>query len=96
MAVLVLIELDGAEPSDGSLRSLALARSLSGSGGGGDRPVAAVVFGALAEPDALAAYGVTDLYLVPPSALDGYAPAAWGRTLAGLIAEVEATAVMAA
>ena len=45
---------------------------------------------------ALAGYGVTDVYAVEPSSLDGYAPQAWGRVLAGLATETGAAAVLAA
>jgi electron transfer flavoprotein alpha subunit len=90
MTVLCLVELDGAEPADASLRALTLARSLSGSS------LRAVVFGDAAPRQTLADYGVTDVYLIEPSALEGYAPQAWARVLAGLAAETEATAVLAA
>ena len=85
MTVLVLVELDGGEPADASLRAVSMARSL------GD--VGAVVFADAAPADALAHYGVTDVYLIESSALDGYAPQAWARTLAGLASETGATAV---
>jgi electron transfer flavoprotein alpha subunit len=88
MTVLCLVELDGAEPADASLRALTLARSL------GD--VSAVVFASAAPQDTLAGYGVTGVYLIEPSSLEGYAPQAWARTLAGLAAETGATAVLAA
>src|SRR6201985_2803046 len=88
VSVLVLVELDGGEPADASLRALTLARTL------GD--VSAVVFADAAPQDALAGYGVTDVYLVESSSLEGYAPQAWARTLAGLAAETGATAVLAA
>src|SRR5690349_16555310 len=88
VSVLVLVELDGGEPADASLRALTLARSI------GD--VRAVVFADVAPQDALAGYGVTDVYLVESSSLEGYAPQAWARTLAGLAAETGATAVLAA
>ena len=88
VSVLVLVELDGREPADASLRALTLARSI------GD--VSAVVFATAVPQDALASYGVTDVYLVEPSSLEGYAPQAWARTLAGLAAETGATAVLAA
>jgi electron transfer flavoprotein alpha subunit len=88
MTALVLVELDGTEPADASLRALTLARSL------GD--VNAVVLASAAPQDTLAGYGVTDVYLIEPSSLDGYAPQAWARTLAGLAAETGATAVLAA
>jgi electron transfer flavoprotein alpha subunit len=92
MTVLALVELDGAQVgaqvTDGSLRALALARSLPG-------PVAAVVFAdsAAVPSSTLAEYGVTDVYAVEP---DGYAPLGWARVLAGLATETGATAVLAA
>jgi electron transfer flavoprotein alpha subunit len=88
MTALVLAELDGTEPADASLRALTLARSL------GD--VNAVIFADTAPADALARYGVTGVYLIEPSSLEGYAPQAWARALAGLAAETGATAVLAA
>jgi electron transfer flavoprotein alpha subunit len=45
---------------------------------------------------AFADYGVTDVYVIESSSLEGYAPQAWARTLAGLAAEVGAAAVLAA
>ena len=45
---------------------------------------------------ALAGYGATDVYVIEPGALDGYAPQAWARALTGLAAETGATAVLAA
>src|SRR5580700_11011401 len=61
---------------------------------GGTGGVAAVVFGdaAAAEPR-LSEYGARDAYAVE---LTGYAPQAWARALAGLAAELSATAVVAA
>src|SRR5690349_23034397 len=88
VSVLVLVELDGGEPADASLRALTLARSL------GD--VSAVVFADAAPQDTLAGYGVTDVYLIEPGSLEGYAPQAWARTLAGIATETGATAVLAA
>ena len=60
--------------------------------------VAAVVFAELVSlpSDVLAAYGVTDVYVIEPAALDGYAPQAWARVLAGLAEETGAAAVLAA
>jgi electron transfer flavoprotein alpha subunit len=84
MTVFCLVELDSGAVADASLRALTLARGLADAGG---LPgVAAVVFGAAPDlPVAdLAAYGVTDGYAV---AVDGYAPQAWARAIAGLIAE---------
>src|SRR6185295_12161376 len=75
VSVLVLVELDGGEPADASLRALTLARSI------GD--VRAVVFADVAPQNALAGYGVTDVYLVESSSLEGYAPQAWPRAPTG-------------
>jgi electron transfer flavoprotein alpha subunit len=84
MTVFCLVEPDGDAAADASLRALTLARGLAS----GSR-LAAVVFGnpdlALA-PD-LAAYGADDVYLV--SGVDGYAPQAWARALAGLLDAAE-------
>ena len=90
MTVLCLVELDGTDLA--SLRALTLARTL------GDPALGAVVFGDSGgvPAAALAGYGVTDVYVIEPAALEGYAPQAWGRVLAGLAAETGATAVLAA
>jgi electron transfer flavoprotein alpha subunit len=92
MTVLTLVELDGSAPADASLRALTLGRSLDSSA------LAAVVFAdsAAVPADTLAAYGVTDVYVIEPGSLEGYAPQAWARTLAGLATETGATAVLAA
>jgi len=92
MTVLCLTELDGGEAADASLRALTLGRSLDSSA------LAAVVFAdsASVPAGALAGYGVTDVYVIEPGSLEGYAPQAWARTLAGLAAETGATAVLAA
>ena len=88
MTVLCLVEVDGAESADASLRAVSLARSL------GD--VSAVVFADTAPQDTLARYGVTDVYVIEPGSVEGYAPQAWARVLAGLASETGATAVLAA
>jgi electron transfer flavoprotein alpha subunit len=92
MTVLTLVELDGAEPADSSLRALTPGRSLGGPS------LAAVVFADSANvpSSALADYGVTDVYVIEPATLEGYAPQAWARVLAGLVAETGATAVLGA
>ena len=92
MTVLCLVELDGDAPADASLRALTLARSL------GDTAIGTVVFADAADVPAaaLAAYGVTDVYVTEPGTLEGYAPQAWARVLAGLAEETGATAVLAA
>ena len=91
MTVLCLVELDGADPADVSLRALTLARTL------GDPSLGAVVFADSGDVPAaaLADYGVTDVYVIEPGSLEGYAPQAWGRVLAGLATETGATAVLA-
>jgi electron transfer flavoprotein alpha subunit len=89
MSVLCLVELDGAEPADASLRALTLARSLG-------RDVNAVLFTDAAPQATLASYGVAGAYVIEPSALEGYAPLAWARVLAGLAAETGTSAVLAA
>jgi electron transfer flavoprotein alpha subunit len=92
MTVLCLVELDGGAPADASLRALTLARSL------GDTSVGTVVFADATDvpAGALAAYGVTDVYVTEPGTLEGYAPQAWARVLASLAEETGATAVLAA
>jgi len=92
MTVLCLVELDGADPADVSLRALTLARTL------GDPSVRSVVFADSAHVPAaaLAGYGVTDVYVIEPGTLEGYAPQAWARVLADLATETGATAVLAA
>jgi electron transfer flavoprotein alpha subunit len=80
MTVWCLVELDGDAVADASLRALTLARGLAD--GAGDGAVAAVTFGAPPLAD-LAAYGAADVYVV--SGIDGYAPQAWARVLAGLL-----------
>jgi electron transfer flavoprotein alpha subunit len=91
MTVLCLVELDGADPADASLRALTLGRSLGPS-------LEAVVFADSANvpASALGEYGVTDVYVIEPGSLEGYAPQAWARVLAGLAAETGATAILAA
>lgn len=99
MTVLCLVEPDGDALADASLRALALAGSLAGSlAESGAEDLAAALIG---EPSpgvlaALAAWGVTDLHAVSSPRLAGYAPAAWGRSLAGLIAATSPSAVLAA
>jgi electron transfer flavoprotein alpha subunit len=44
----------------------------------------------------LGSYGVTEVYVVEPATLDGYAPQAWARTLEGLLSVTMAGAVVAA
>ena len=80
MTIWCLVELDGDAAADASLRALTLARGLLPDAAGGG--VAAVVFGAPPVAE-LAVYGAADVYVV--SGVDGYAPQAWARVLAGLL-----------
>jgi electron transfer flavoprotein alpha subunit len=98
MTVLCLVELDADGAGDASLRALTFAARLAGAGPAGPAPVAAVLFGPADQVpgDTLAAYGAASAHVVAPGHLDGYAPRAWARALAGLAAEIGATAVVAA
>jgi electron transfer flavoprotein alpha subunit len=104
MTVLCLIEVDaggataggsgGSSPrgsTDASMRALAVAHELAGSG---DEPLAAAWFGPAAAVGTaeLAAAGVTSARAI---LLPGYAPLAWARVLAGLAADDGASPVSA-
>ncbi|MCW2935599.1 MAG: etfA3 [Actinomycetia bacterium] len=94
MTVYCLVELDAVSGgpaaggslavADASLRALTVSRELATSASRPAPTVAAVVFAdAASVPVAdLATYGVTDIYAVP---VDGYAPQAWARAIAGLL-----------
>lgn len=92
MTVLCLVEGDADGAADASLRALAFAAGL------GARPAAAVLFGPADQVPhgALAARGAASAYLIEPGDLDGYAPQAWARALAGLAGQAGAAAVVAA
>src|ERR1700722_13585975 len=107
MNVLCLVELDDAGGTDASLRALTFARSLvTGPPGepgavtpeGASPVLAGVAFGPADWIPArlLGSYGVTEVYVVEPATLDGYAPQAWARTLEGLLSVTMAGAVVAA
>lgn len=91
--ILTLVEHDGGFPDEVSLEALTLARDLSG---GESTDVGAVAFGdeAPALADELGAYGVAEIHHVAASALDGYAPEAWGESLAQAAEAVDAEAVV--
>jgi electron transfer flavoprotein alpha subunit len=106
MNVLCLVELDDAGVTDASLRALTFARSLvTGAPGepgavtpeGASPVLAGVAFGPADRIPArlLGSYGVTEVYVVEPATLDGYAPQAWARTLEGLLSVTMAGAVVA-
>ena len=91
MTVLCLVEQAGGSVADPSLRALTFARELG-------EPMVAVAFGAAQSVPAaaLGEYGAIGVYAVQAPGLTGYAPLAWAKALAGLAAEVSATAVVAA
>ena len=98
MTVLCLVEADGDSVTDSSLRALTLASGLVPADGEG---LAAAIFPRPADDlDALATTlgcrSVADLHAIVPEPLTGYAPAARARSLAGLLADTSATAVVAA
>ncbi len=100
-AVLCLLELDGANPADASLRALSFARSVASAAGVN---LTAVTFGAPDDggpgPDKLAGqlagFSVSELCTVTTAGLAGYAPGAWARALQQLASSVAAAAVVAA
>ncbi|HUD37027.1 MAG TPA: electron transfer flavoprotein subunit alpha/FixB family protein [Streptosporangiaceae bacterium] len=98
MTVLCLVEPDataGAGLADASLRALALAGRLAESGG---ESLAAALAGE-PTPDQLAALGsagVTDVHAITSPRLSGYAPAAFGRSIAGLLPVAAPAAIIAA
>jgi electron transfer flavoprotein alpha subunit len=78
MSVFCLVEVDDGAIVEASLRALTLARGLAVGHGG----LAAVTFSDAPAAE-LAAYGVTEVHVA--AGIDGYAPQAWARTLAGLV-----------
>jgi electron transfer flavoprotein alpha subunit len=78
MSVFCLVEVDDGAVVEASLRALTLARGLAAGRDG----LAAVVFSD-APADELAAFGVTEVHVA--AGIDGYAPQAWARALAGLL-----------
>jgi electron transfer flavoprotein alpha subunit len=89
---------NGATTAPGGAAGAAEGATGEAEGAIGAGGVAAVVFGgAGAVPVGdLSAYGVADAYAVESPQLGGYAPQAWARALAGLAAELPASAVVAA
>jgi electron transfer flavoprotein alpha subunit len=109
MTVLCLVELDGTGAADASLRALTFARDVAGPGGqlaavvfgeagalAGGAQAGEAPAGEAPAGEALAAYGVTDAYVIEPGQLAGYAPLAWARVLAGLVSQTGADAVLTA
>ncbi len=96
MTALCLVETEDGGLADASARALTMARGLTDGVEGGAGLGAVVFTDGIGESlaSALAAYGVSSLYVVP--GIDGYAPQAWARALAELAGFVGATAVVAA
>jgi electron transfer flavoprotein alpha subunit len=95
MTVSCLVEHDGDEAIDASLRALSFAKSLAESA---SEPLAAVLIGPVGEPilATLAAFGVQEAYSVVSDELDWYAPVGWARALLGLELSAPTTALVAA
>ncbi len=93
--ILAFVEHDAGIPTRSSLEALTFARRLAASNG---MPLAAVLFGAGGDSAAaaLGAYGVSAAHLVTHPALDAYAPAAWGRSVAQVAAAAMPSIVLAA
>ena len=88
---------DAGEASGGAAQAGDGLTGVAGAPAGPGGVVAVVFGGAASVPVAeLSSYGVQDAYAVESAELNGYAPQAWARALAGLAAELSATAVVAA
>jgi len=95
MTVLCLVEHDGSEPVDASLRALSFARTLGESSGD---QLAAALFGEVGASilETLSAFGVVDAYSIQSDELSSYAPLAWARALDGLGSSLPTSAIVAA
>jgi len=91
--ILALVEHESGLPDDVSLESLSLARTLATAEG---TELAAAVFGdeGAALADELGAYGVEEIHHVTHEDLEGYAPEAWGESVAQLADDLEAGTVV--
>jgi electron transfer flavoprotein alpha subunit len=99
--VVCLVERDGAEIADSSLRALAFAASLAGTDGVtavlfADTDAAGAVEAAGELADLIAGAGASGLTVVSSAELAGYSPAAWARSLEQIAAGAGASAVVAA
>ncbi len=96
--ILVLVESEAGSASEISLESLALARSLAEVGGG--IAIRAVVVGAVADRDALAAelgaHGVTEVLQAMGEPFESYAGAAWAAALQSARETTRSVVVLAA
>ena len=93
--ILAFVEQDGGRPDRSSLEALTFARRLAVGMG---EPLGAVLFGAEAATAAaaLSAYDVASALVVEHPGLDAYAPAAWGRSVAGVVGAASPSIVLAA
>jgi len=91
--VLGLVEHEAGSPAETSLEMLTMARDLAAETGS---TMAAVTFGdeGGAVGDELGAYGVEELHHVTHDSLTGYAPEAWGESIAQLVSEFDPEAVV--
>jgi len=92
--VLALVEQEHGEPAETSLETLSFARELAADT---DTELAAVVFGeeASGTVDTLGEHGVSTVHHVSHDRLDGYAPQAWGESVAQLVETVDPVALVA-
>jgi electron transfer flavoprotein alpha subunit len=92
--IITFVEQEGGRADRSSLEALTFARRLASGLG---VPSGAVLFGrdAAIAAAGLGGYGVTEAHLVDDSRLDAYVPAAWGRSLAGLVGTTSAAIVLA-
>ncbi|SDQ55531.1 electron transfer flavoprotein subunit alpha/FixB family protein [Natronobacterium texcoconense] len=92
--ILAFVEHESGVPDETSLEALTMARDLAASEG---TDFAAVAFGdeAAGLTDELGRYGVDELHHVIHDRLEGYAPEAWGESLAQLTREIDASTITA-
>jgi len=92
--ILALVEQENGVPEETSLEMLSLARDLAADTG---NRVGAVVFGdeGRGVADDLGSFGVDEVHHVTHERLDGYAPEAWGASLAQLVEDLAPEAVVA-
>ena len=95
MTVLCLVEHDGNEPIDASLRALSFARILAESSGD---PLVAVLVGDVSATslETLGTFGVGEAYSIESDELDSYAPVGWAKAIMELASSPATTAVVAA
>ncbi|PSQ02141.1 electron transfer flavoprotein subunit alpha/FixB family protein [Halobacteriales archaeon QS_5_68_33] len=92
--VLAFVEHEAGDPAETSLEALSFARELAADT---DTDLSAAVFGeeAAGTADALGDHGVAEVHHVTHDRLDGYAPRAWGETLAQLVEVMDPVALVA-